>query len=182
MKRSLVAAGVAAVLAIGGGAWVGLGSANATATVKPFIHGWPSSAASPTATITAAKAAAVTPGSQVLLLREHIVRETEIDVGSVGFGPGDYFIFEGKLRYLHGSAIVGRDSVRCTVGPTTFICDASFYLFGKGKIVAYGAKFGPDIPRIAVTGGTGDFLGVGGQLNRATLRGGDTLLAFNLTR
>lgn len=180
MKRTLIAAGAAAVLAIGGGVWVGLGSATASTTTRS-MHGWPISAGSAASTIASVKADAAQSGSEVLLLREHTVSETDIDVGDSGFGPGDYFIFESELRYLHGSQVIGRDSVRCTVGPDTFICDATAHLFGKGKVVAYGAAFAPSDPVLAVTGGTADFKDVGGQLKVAEQRG-DDLLAFEITR
>lgn len=133
-------------------------------------------------TVASVKADAATSGSQVLLLREHPVREVFVDVTENGFSAGDYFIFESQLRYLQGAEVVGRDSVRCTVGPRTFICDATALLFGKGKVVAYAAIFPHGAVSLAVTGGTGIYKGVGGQLNVADLRHGDSLLAFEITR
>ncbi len=182
MKRTLIAGGCAAVLAIGGGAWVGLGSATAT-TTKPGIHGWPGSTASTAAaTIAGVKADAANAGSQVLLLREHEVRNTFIDVNNDGFGPGDLFMFESQLRYLNGAKVIGQDSGRCTFGPRYAICDATIQLSGSGKIIIYGASFARTDQRYAVTGGTGNYQGVGGQLNVANLRHGDSLLAFEITR
>jgi len=181
MKRTLIAAGCAAVLAVGGGVWVGLGSATAT-TTKPSIHGWPSSTASAATTIASVKADAALSGSQVLLLREHTVRAVSIDVNGDGFGPGDYFMFESELRYPQGTKVIGRDSGRCTVGPRAFICDATVVLFGKGKIVVYGASFPHGAESYSVTGGTGIYKSVGGQLNVANLPHGDSLLAFEITR
>jgi len=181
MKRKSIAAGAAAVLVMGGGAWAGLGSATAT-TARPSIHGWPTSTASAAATIASVKADAATSGSQVLLLREHEVRSAFIDVGGDGPSTGDYFMFESQLMYQGHSQVIGRDSGRCTFGPRSTICDATAEIFGKGKIVVYGAGFSRTDNRYAVTGGTGLYKGVGGQLDVANLRHGDSLLAFEITR
>jgi len=72
--------------------------------------------------------------------------------------------------------------VKCTAGPSSFICDGTAVLFGKGKIIIYGAGFARGSDSYAVTGGTGIYKGVGGQLNVASLRGGDDLLAFEIKR
>ena len=184
MKRKLIAAGAAVALAIGGGAWVGLGSATAT-TAKPNVHAWPTGVGSASASkvIAGVKAAAARDGSRVLILRAHQFAHANIDVNGDGFGPGDYFMFEEKLRQQGSSSdIVGQDSVKCTAAPTTFICDGTIDLFGQGKITVYSAVFGPKDNRIAVTGGTGTFKRVGGQLQTANLRHGNELLAFQLTR
>jgi len=182
MKRTFVAAGAAVALVIGGGAWMGLGSATAT-TAGPSVHGWPTSVGSASAskTIAAVKAAAAKDGSQVLLLRAHQVSEVDVDVNNDGFGPGDYFLFEERLRYQGGSEVVGHDSVRCTAGESTFICDATLALFGQGKIAVYAALFGPKDDSLAVTGGTDSFKSVGGQLQTVNLRHGNELLVFDLT-
>jgi hypothetical protein len=105
-----------------------------------------------------------------------------IDVKGDGFGPGDYFMFEEDLRYQGSSQVVGQDSVKCTFGETTFMCDGTIDLFAKGKIVIYGATFGQSPNLFPVTGGTDAFKGVGGQLSTVNLRHGNTLLAFELTR
>ena len=182
MKRKFIAAGAAVALVIGGGAWMGLGSATAS-SAKPTVHGWPTSAGSVSAsrTIAAAKAAAAKDGSQVLILRAHPTSEVDIDVNNDGFGPGDYFMFEENVRYQGGADIVGQDSVKCTFGSTTFICDATIDLFGQGKIVIYGATFGRSANLFPVTGGTDTFKGVGGQLSTVDLRHGNELLIFDLT-
>ncbi|MDX6307879.1 MAG: hypothetical protein QOI06_925 [Nocardioidaceae bacterium] len=181
MKRKFIAAGAAVALVIGGGAWVGLGSATAT-TAKPAIHGWPTSVGSAAKTIADIKAAAAQDGSRMLLLRGHQFAHANIDVNGNGFGPGDYFMFEENLRYQGDSKIVGQDSVKCTVSPDTFICDGTMLLFGKGKIAVYSALFGPKDPSIPVTGGSDSFKGVGGQLQTFNQRHGNELLAFDLTR
>jgi hypothetical protein len=118
----------------------------------------------------------------VLLIRAHQVSETDIDVNGDGFGPGDYFLFEEQLRYQHGPQVIGRDSVRCTVNATSFICDGTMVVFGKGKVAVYGASFAHRATILAVSGGTGIYEGVGGQLKVADERHGNSLLAFELTR
>ena len=181
MKRTTIAAGAAAVLFIGGGTWVGLGAATAT-SAQPSIHGWPSSTGSVAATIAAVRADAAASGSQVLLLRAHQVRQAFVDISGDGPSTGDYFMFESQLMYQGHSQVIGRDSGRCTFGPRSTICDATGEIFGKGKIVVYGAGFSRTDNRYAVTGGTGLYKGVGGQLDVANLRHGDSLLAFEITR
>ncbi len=164
--------------------WAGLGSADAS-TTHPSIHGWPASARSESAatTITSTKAAAAA-GSQTLLLVAHQVRHANVDINNDGFGPGDFFLFEENLRYANGGTqVVGRDSVRCTAGITTFICDGTILLYGKGKITVYAARFGPHDDDIDITGGTGNFENIGGQLDTGNAAGrGNTLLAFEITR
>ncbi|MDQ1427368.1 MAG: hypothetical protein QOK39_844 [Acidimicrobiaceae bacterium] len=181
MKRKFTAAGAAVALVIGGGAWIGLTSATAS-TAKPSLHGWPGAQASASKTIASVKAEAANNGSHVLLLRAHQVKQTSIDVGPAGPSVGDYFMFEENLRYQGAAQVVGRDSVRCTFGATSFICDGTLDLFAKGKIVIYGATFRGDANLFPVTGGTDHYQGVGGQLSTANLRHGNELLAFELTR
>lgn len=183
MKGKFIAAGAAAIVVIGGGAWASFGSATAS-TVRPSSHGWPnsSSTASAAKVIAAAKAEAASTGSKTLLIRAREVSFADVDVNNDGFGPGDYFLFQEDIRYLDSNKVIGRDSVRCTVGPSTFICDGTIEQFGKGKIVIYGAVFERRDSRYAVTGGTGDYEGVGGQLDTVNMRGGDTLLAFEIAR
>jgi hypothetical protein len=146
------------------------------------MHGWPSSTASAATTIAAVRGAANSSGSTVLLLREHPGESAFIDVGGDGPSVGDYVMFEDQLTYLGSSKVVGQDSVRCTFGPTSTICDGTASVFGKGKVVIYGASFGRGDNQYSVTGGTGLYKGVGGQLNVANLRHGDSLLAFEITR
>ncbi len=183
MKRKVITAGAAAVLIVGGGAWLGLGSATAT-IVKPSFHGWPGAAAKASAasTIASVKADAARTGSQVLLLYSHEGRSAYIDVGEAGFSPGDYFMFEEQLRYTKDGAQIGRDSGRCTVGPRTFLCDVTVQIFGHGKITIYSAGFTETDNRYAVTGGTTLYKDVGGQVDVVDLHHGNALLAFELTR
>ncbi len=181
MKRKVIAAGAAAVLIAGGGAWQGIGSATAT-TAGAAIHGWPGGTGSATATIASVKADAARTGSTVLLLYAHTVRHASIDVGGDGFGPGDYFMFEEQLSYTPGGAVIGRDSVRCTAGPRSFICDATMQILGKGKITVYGAFFSQNDTQIAVTGGTGRYQAVGGQLAPVGLSRNHELLVFEIKR
>jgi len=136
------------------------------------------------ATIAAVRADAAASGSQVLLLRAHQVRQAFVDISGDGPSTGDYFMFDEQLRYMHGDKVIGRDSVRCTLGLTRAeaTCDATGQLFGKGKIAIYGGLFGRTDNRLAVTGGTGLYKGVGGQLDTVNLHHGDELLAFEITR
>jgi hypothetical protein len=68
------------------------------------------------------------------------------------------------------------------VNATSFFCDGTIVVFGKGKVVVYGATFANSATILAVTDGTGIYKGVGGQLKVADERHGNSLLAFEITR
>lgn len=184
MKSRFIAAGAAAVIAITAGAWAGLGSADAT-TAQPGSQSWPAGAGSDSAAaaIASTKTAAAAAGSEVLLLTAHHVKGESIDINNDGFGAGDFSLFRESLRYANGGThLIGWDSVRCTESISTVICDGTILVKGKGKITIYGAVFGPRDSQYAVTGGTGLYRGIGGQLLTANMGRGDTLLAFEITR
>lgn len=166
-------------------AWVGLGSATAT-TAKPSFHGWwqegAAAKASAGSTIASVKADAARTGSQVLLLYAHQVQNVYIDVGDASFSPGDYFMFVQQLRYSQGGAVVGRKAARCTIGPSSYICDGTVQIFGKGKITTYAGGFPHRDNRSAVTGGTGLYQGVGGQSSVVGLGGNNSLQALEIKR
>lgn len=112
---------------------------------------------------------------------EVVNRENLVDVGDPGDSPGDYFLFEATLKNRAGTKTLGRDSGQCTLGARTFICEATAQIFGKGKITVYGAFFGEFDPRIAITGGTGDFRDAGGTLAVTDAAHGNSLLVFQVT-
>lgn len=167
-NRKKIAAGACVALITAGVAWSTNGSATATASKH---HDWPSSSA---------RLAAASAGSRMVTVIEHEVNSAFVDVGDPGESAGDYFLFEGKLMKPGTQHVVGRDSGKCTLGPTTFICDATAIIFGKGKISVYGAFFSESDGRLPVIGGTGQYKNVTGQLTVTDLSNGDTRLAFEL--
>ncbi len=94
-----------------------------------------------------------------------------IDNGPRGESPGDKFGFTEKLLQ-HGER-VGRDAVECTVKRVTrrsftMQCLGTMTLRGRGQITIQGAvtfrRNSGDTFSLAVTGGTREFSGVGGEM------------------
>jgi hypothetical protein len=139
---------------------LGTGAMASAPAAKHAAHGWARAASSD-----AAKAAAATPAhSQHLVLFAREVRDVFVDAGTPGESPGDSDFFEEVIRNAARTATVGKSAVECRNGIRTFNCAGTLLLFGKGKILAEGAFFAERDSVIPVTGGTGDFAGVGGQL------------------
>lgn len=91
-----------------------------------------------------------------------------VDVGKEGNSPGDMIIFVNQLTDENDAA-VGKARIQCTfqVGQWA-ICVGTFDITGRGEIVGEGiVPFGPDTTSfdVPVTGGTGDFSNVRGEVN-----------------
>lgn len=100
----------------------------------------------------------------------------------VGIARATSFVFEETVYSARGREVIGEDTVRCELGIRTFNCEATLRLAGRGKITVGGALFAPRDIVVPITGGTKDFRAVGGQLKVYDLRGGRTLLVFELVR
>jgi hypothetical protein len=145
-------------------------------------HGWPaSSARSAHAIAHAAHASVARNGGTVFTVLEIENRTAMVDVGDAGESPGDYFLFESRLLTPDRSATVGRDSGKCMLGVTTFVCDATASIFHKGKLQVAGAFFSDADARIPIVGGTGAYRDAGGTLTIKELPSGNTLLTFEIT-
>ncbi|MEU7071957.1 hypothetical protein AB0B30_25870 [Streptomyces narbonensis] len=109
---------------------------------------------------------------------------------------GDTYAFAEDLYRTKGGEKVGRDAVSCTVArvggpgsPGDLVCAGIFVLTGgavgqiAGQVILpFSAETEQPAPfDIAVTGGTGDFKGVRGQI-RSTSDGEYARLDFRLTR
>lgn len=179
------AMGLALAGLLAGAAAITAGAATGTAAADTSAQGgW---RGVPAESVAAAESMATAssarrPAGQTLLLVTEEVRSAGVDVGRRGESPGDFFMFEERLYDRSGSRVVGRDSVRCEVRIRTFSCEGTILVNGRGKIHVAGALFGPRDNVVPVTGGTGHFSGVGGELSVFDLRGGRTLLAFHLIR
>jgi len=90
-----------------------------------------------------------------------------VDVGPKGDSSGDYFLFAQKWYNADGTRVIGRALARCEIGlPTSRrTCEVTGRIGGRGKIRFGGTSFGADDRTNVVTGGTGDFLGVGGVVH-----------------
>jgi hypothetical protein len=93
-----------------------------------------------------------------------------VDVGKKGPSPGDSFFFVEQLTDEEG-ADVGKARIECTqhVGPWA-ICTGTFDITDRGEIVGAGmVPFGPNVDMplfdVPVTGGTGDFANVRGEVH-----------------
>ena len=94
-----------------------------------------------------------------------------VDNGPKGESPGDRFGFTEKL-FQHGDR-VGRDAVDCTVKRVTrrsftMQCLGTLTFKGRGQITIQGAitfsETSGDEFSLAITGGTREFRGVGGEM------------------
>lgn len=175
MKRRLVAAGAVVALVVGGGAWVGLGSAASAG--DSGLRAWPGSKASAEGDVSAAAAKGGGDG-RTLVVYSRELRGAEVDVGRNGFGPGDYFVFEEALFNRAGKRI-GGDSVRCMLMVRTFRCDGTGRIWGVGKIEISGSVFWERDNRYSITGGTGRYAGAGGTLRVFDEPGGRSRLEFH---
>jgi hypothetical protein len=103
-----------------------------------------------------------------------------LDADPPGFSPGDVYLFRARLFDEQRTRVVGSDAEHCEVGFDTYSCQITVKLFGRGKIQADGAFFEDNV--IAVTGGTGEFVGTGGELHVFLLKGHqDELHSYQLT-
>ena len=120
-------------------------------------------------------------GGDTFVVRGREVAGKEVNVNGPRFGPGDYFLFKEKLRNRAGTH-VGYDNIICTAHfPFTrersaVLCEGTFTFFGrggieKGKISVEGMivfREGIDSFPIPITGGTGHYQNVRGELHVPT--------------
>ncbi len=154
-RKAAVALAVAGVVVGGGLSMAG----GATAGSGELDAGWPHASGSGSS----ARMSAREHGAD-LVLRGVEVRAAEVDLGEAGMSAGDFFHFEERFHRPGSREIIGKGAARCEVGVRTFHCAGTVKIFGKGKIVVEGALFGREENRIPITGGTGDYAGVGGTM------------------
>lgn len=159
---------------VAGGAFLAAGGASAGSGETEA--GWPGG-------MSAGSLARASDGAQGadLVVQTEEVRAAGVDLDPAGESPGDFFHFE-EIAYKPGTdRIVGRDAVRCELGIRSFHCTGTLRIKGEGKIVIDGALFGERDTKLAITGGTGRFAGVGGTLS-VSESDGATLLSFDFVR
>ena len=103
---------------------------------------------------------------ETLTVRWEQVGFKAVDLGPKGDSPGDFFLFSQKWRNEAGTRVIGRALARCEIGlpPSRRTCEVTGNLDGRGKIRMGGTFFGEQDLTGVITGGTGDFLGVGGEV------------------
>ena len=86
-----------------------------------------------------------------------------VDVGKKGFSFGDYYVATEDL--LQAGKKIGHDAFKCTfVSDADTLCEAA-YVLAKGQITTQGDVLPPARHfNVAVTGGTGIYQNVRGQL------------------
>lgn len=183
--RSRITAFGAAVGLIAVAVWLGVGTATASGAPVRSLDGWPGSRPAASAAEATQMAMAGHGGEsrgQLLIVRTRGVRDAFVDVGQRDESPGDFILFEETVRDRNGGRVIGRDSVRGELALRTFTIEGTIQIFRKGKIRIASTVFGQRDNAYAVTGGTGAYKGVGGELSVFDLAGGDTLLVFDLVR
>jgi len=104
-----------------------------------------------------------------------------IDADDSGFpSVGDYFVFTEVVSDPDNHKQVGVDHAKCTLIYTAFVCDGTFTLFDRGDI-AIETSLTETGNKLAVTGGTGEFLDNGGEAILKDLPSGRTEFTFFLT-
>jgi hypothetical protein len=128
--------------------------------------------------------------------------EVDLDFGAPGISQGDISEFTGELYSANGAVHLGFENSQCTVGliddqTFQFVCSSYFVLRG-GQITMQGTLVFPlaggrramRAPRIsnaldlqfAITGGTGRYESVGGQMDWGGNDPDALILLFDLTR
>ena len=97
------------------------------------------------------------------------IKDRYVDVGKPGFSPGDVLVFVERLNDEADDSVVGKSRIQCTVhvGPWA-ICIGTFNFTGRGEIVGEGmVPFEDNVDPfdVPVTGGTGDFSNVRGEVH-----------------
>lgn len=112
---------------------------------------------------------------------------TEVDLGDEGFSQGDQIVFRDHL--FRGGRRAGTGAGTCTAvqaeeGAVAFHCAGTLSL-ADGQVTLQGLMSfveGEEIPRItAVTGGTGRYRGVGGEMLIETVAEGEDRYTLRLT-
>jgi allene oxide cyclase len=154
-------------------------AAGAAPSAKKQLRGWARIAAHSSAT---AAAPVSGRGSEHLVLYAKTARQAVVDNGATGESTGDSFFFEESIWNQARTDRVGRDAVECVVGIRTFNCNGTLVLRDRGKIQVTGGFFSDADSTIPVTGGTGEFAGVGGALVVTDVSNNATRFDLYLTR
>jgi hypothetical protein len=140
--------------------------------------------------VASSQTAATDPTQKTVTVKEAATGfDRFIDLGRHNFSPGDMIVSIRKILDPKTGKKVGHDVLRCNVvhvskQKQTAVVDCQGTIFlSAGRIVAAGAlKFGPGpaMNTITITGGTGAYSGAGGKAIAKQLKGGRTLLTFEM--
>jgi hypothetical protein len=112
--------------------------------------------------------------------------ETDVDVGEPGFGPGDYNLKADEV--FQGDRPLGRSTQQCTIvrmdpepEPDVLLHCTITFMLTKGQVTVQGSfDVATFPPTLAVTGGTGRYQGVWGELAETEGEGDSTTLDLRL--
>lgn len=154
--------------------------AGCTASCRPWLV-WNPGRIGGCAVQQAAALAAGAPAGETLVLVAKEARTLFVDLPPEGESPGDFGLFEDRV-YNDQAERVGADSGRFELSLRTVTIEATVSITGKGKIRIAGSLFNRTDSTFPVTGGTGAYQDVGGQLTVFDLPHGDAALVFHLVR
>jgi hypothetical protein len=131
--------------------------------------------------------------SQVIKLFAVTVQQADIDLGATGESLGDRFVFADDVYREKGGEKVGHDGGECTVvrldaeaRTATVQCVVSLSLDDKGQITVQGLATFSETQTSAppltfpVTGGSGDFKGVDGEVTVEEISATEANLTLHL--
>jgi hypothetical protein len=117
----------------------------------------------------------------IRLVERYGPRFTFVDVAPKGESPGDYGVFRDAV-FTTGGVRVGTIDAQC-IAAYSDQCSGSIRLPGRGQITFAGiTPLGIDPDHYAITGGTGQFTGVGGALTIEFPNFDTARLTLTLTR
>jgi hypothetical protein len=78
---------------------------------------------------------------------------------------GDYIVFRDRLSQPRTQRRMGTIDAQCVFGYGVDLCRGTVFLTGRGQIIFEGRSVsGAEHGNLAIVGGTGEFVGVGGEL------------------
>ena len=127
-------------------------------------------------------AGAQSDGRETFVLVSTALRVRFLDLGPRGESPGDVFVFKDAWWDESRTTRLGTSWVECTLDfGTVAICTATGRIDGRGLLTGTGAvDVTAERYTFPVTGGTGDFQTVSGQVQETVLDQETTVLEFRL--
>ena len=122
-------------------------------------------------------------GSENLVVLSKTLRIRHVDHAPSGETPGDVFLFKYAFWDESGTNRLGTAWVECTLDfGTVAICTAAVRIDGRGWITGTGGISNLSAPQFTfpVTGGTGDFRDVTGEVRAAAVDEETIIFEFRL--
>ncbi|MEY2402883.1 MAG: hypothetical protein QOD38_434 [Acidimicrobiaceae bacterium] len=175
VAAALVIAGVMAFTVYGGGPASGAGAVK----FGPWGKGAPKSTADARANQPDGGEPTTADATATMNLLAHSTGDFFVDEAPTGqFTPGDRDIFTEDLRNADNNNPVGFDHVTCTKQIGNFMeCAGTAKITGRGKIEFGGTTSGnSQFIYLPITGGSGEFATIGGQVIVDIYSGPDTAI------